>query len=152
MDACHVLLGRPWQFDKDATHKGKANTYVFLWKGKRIIMLPLDHSPEKHNEQKEKTTLLVVSGPKFQHEIKGVDSLLDVVMQESIQTKEKIHEEVESLLEKFTDVITSELPNQLPTMRHIYHCIDFVPSASLPNLPNYKMSPRDHGILKASTG
>ena len=27
MDACHLLLGRPWQFDKDATHRGKTNTY-----------------------------------------------------------------------------------------------------------------------------
>jgi hypothetical protein len=23
MDASHVLLGRPWQFDMDATHKGR---------------------------------------------------------------------------------------------------------------------------------
>ena len=22
MDSCHVLLGRPWKFDKDAVHKG----------------------------------------------------------------------------------------------------------------------------------
>ena len=26
MDASHVLLGRPWQFDVDTTHKGKENS------------------------------------------------------------------------------------------------------------------------------
>lgn len=27
MDACQVLLGRPWQFDVDATHREKENTF-----------------------------------------------------------------------------------------------------------------------------
>lgn len=31
MDACHLLLGRPWQFDRDAFHRGKANTYSFVF-------------------------------------------------------------------------------------------------------------------------
>ena len=29
MDACHILLQRPWQYDVDATHKSKENIYVF---------------------------------------------------------------------------------------------------------------------------
>jgi hypothetical protein len=27
LTACHLLLGRPWQFDHDATHGGHSNTY-----------------------------------------------------------------------------------------------------------------------------
>ena len=30
MNACHLLLGRPWQFDLDATHGGHSNTYSFI--------------------------------------------------------------------------------------------------------------------------
>ncbi|GKV14749.1 hypothetical protein SLEP1_g25572 [Rubroshorea leprosula] len=30
MDACHLLLGRPWQFDRKAIHDGHANTYLFV--------------------------------------------------------------------------------------------------------------------------
>jgi len=30
MNASHVLLGRPWQFDVDTTHKGKENSYSFI--------------------------------------------------------------------------------------------------------------------------
>ena len=25
MDACHVLLGRPWQFEREAVNEGKRN-------------------------------------------------------------------------------------------------------------------------------
>jgi hypothetical protein len=27
MDACHVLLGRPWLFDRKIFHDGRENTY-----------------------------------------------------------------------------------------------------------------------------
>ena len=28
MDVCHVLLGRPWQYDKNVAHDGRMNTYT----------------------------------------------------------------------------------------------------------------------------
>jgi hypothetical protein len=34
MDVCHILLGRPWQFDKNAIYDGKKNTYTFEKDGK----------------------------------------------------------------------------------------------------------------------
>jgi hypothetical protein len=27
MNVCHLLLGRPWQYDRDVHHNGKANTH-----------------------------------------------------------------------------------------------------------------------------
>ena len=30
MDKCHILLGRSWQHDVDAIHKGRDNIYVLL--------------------------------------------------------------------------------------------------------------------------
>lgn len=41
MDVCHVLLGRPWQYDNKAIHNGRDNTYEFSWMGKKVILLPL---------------------------------------------------------------------------------------------------------------
>lgn len=29
MDVFHILLGRPWQYDLQATHKGRENMYEF---------------------------------------------------------------------------------------------------------------------------
>ena len=41
MQACLVLLGRPWKFDNDALHHGRTNTYTFIHKNKSITLLPL---------------------------------------------------------------------------------------------------------------
>ncbi|XP_062001678.1 uncharacterized protein LOC133718811 [Rosa rugosa] len=31
MDACHMLLGRPWQFERGVMHDGRKNTYSFMF-------------------------------------------------------------------------------------------------------------------------
>ena len=31
MDACHILLGRPWQFDGKTVYHGDENTFFFLF-------------------------------------------------------------------------------------------------------------------------
>nr|GEV20023.1 RPM1-interacting protein 4 [Tanacetum cinerariifolium] len=41
MDACHILLGRPWAYDVNATHKGKENTYTFHHDGVKMVLVPL---------------------------------------------------------------------------------------------------------------
>ena len=38
IDDCHILLGRPWQFDKSVVHDGKKNTYTLSIKGKYIVL------------------------------------------------------------------------------------------------------------------
>jgi hypothetical protein len=47
MQACHILLGRPWQFDKDSMHHGRLNLYSFLHIDKKIGLHPM--SPEAIN-------------------------------------------------------------------------------------------------------
>lgn len=36
MEAAHLLLGRPWQHDRDAIHNGGTNQYTFTHCGKKI--------------------------------------------------------------------------------------------------------------------
>ena len=36
MHACHILLGRPWQFTKDAIHYGRESCIVFKFNGKKV--------------------------------------------------------------------------------------------------------------------
>jgi len=40
-------LGRPWQFDLDATHGGRSNTYSFIHKGVHHILKPMKESDIK---------------------------------------------------------------------------------------------------------
>jgi hypothetical protein len=39
--ACHLLLGRPWQVDLDATHGGHSNCYSFVHKGIPHVFKPM---------------------------------------------------------------------------------------------------------------
>ena len=41
MEACSLLLGRPWQYDTDSLHHGRSNHYSFMFKGQKIIIHPM---------------------------------------------------------------------------------------------------------------
>src|SRR5215216_3200954 len=38
MSICHLLLGRPWQFDCGVIHNGRTNHYSFKMKGKEYVL------------------------------------------------------------------------------------------------------------------
>jgi hypothetical protein len=50
MQACHILLGRPWQFDKDSMHHGRLNQYSFLHHNKKIVLHPVSPEAIMHND------------------------------------------------------------------------------------------------------
>lgn len=41
MHVCHLLLGRPWQYDRRVTHDGFTNRYSFTLKRQPITLVPL---------------------------------------------------------------------------------------------------------------
>ena len=54
MDACHLLLGRPCQYDRKCIHDGRKNTYTFWKDGSKIILLPLKDEGKAENMLLEK--------------------------------------------------------------------------------------------------
>lgn len=50
MQACHILLGRPWQFDRSAIHDGQKNVYKILKHGKSYSLSPLRPCEVTHNQ------------------------------------------------------------------------------------------------------
>lgn len=66
MDACGLLVGRPWQYDHNATHEGRSNTYSFVHDGKRHVLKLMMESAirmEKISAQK-KEALKVTPKPR----------------------------------------------------------------------------------------
>ena len=53
MDACHILLGRPWLYDRRVMHNGFLNTYFFTKERKKITLAPL--SPSQLYKDKPQT-------------------------------------------------------------------------------------------------
>ncbi|KAM2080576.1 hypothetical protein ACFX1T_034336 [Malus domestica] len=109
-------------------------------------------SPSEVPKAKNTSFLTLISDKqKIEGAIKEADFFFPIVMKGLLtenKEEEQISSEVQQLLEEFHELISDELPNELPPMRNIQHQIDLVPGASLPNLPHYRMSPAENEILR----
>lgn len=121
MDACHILLGRPWQYDMDTTYKGRDNTYLFWWHGQKIILVPTGtNNPLQRNTTTGGMPLLTLGEGEFMEEVKASGVLLTVVVkgEESVPNA-AIPKISQPLLEEFRDLTPVELPTWLPPMQDI---------------------------------
>ena len=69
MSACHLLLGRPWQFDRKTTHDGFANIYTVRHEGKLKDLIPL--SPHKTIPLPNTQTMQLMNRKGCEKEIKN---------------------------------------------------------------------------------
>jgi hypothetical protein len=67
MDVCHILLGRPWQFDRNVIHDGRKNTYTLEKNGRTHMLLPME---EKRVKEEASTSILLMSGKELLKEVK----------------------------------------------------------------------------------
>ncbi|XP_059068745.1 uncharacterized protein LOC131859194 [Cryptomeria japonica] len=135
MDAFHLLLGRPWKYDMDATYSCRKNTYTMkplpdtkAEKEPIVIVIGEKEMVKTLKESQEESFVLVVK-PKDKDESDCIAPIPDVV---------------KGLLDKYKEVNTSELPSTLPPLRDVCHQIDLIPGASLPNKAPYKMTPNQN--------
>jgi len=147
MDVCHLLLGRPWQYDRAVQHDGRTNSYSFMFEGTKIILVPKKRQQveNKSEEIEELKTLLTLK--EFVEEVEESPEVFLLIGRE-VEAEVEIPEEVKPVLEEFQDVFPEELPKELPPLRDIQHQIDLVPEAVLPHRPHYRMSPKEHEELR----
>jgi hypothetical protein len=170
MEACSLLLGRPWQYDVDSLHHGRSNYYSFMFKGQKIVFHPM--TPEQvlkdDMARAAKATKLLQSPPvaPVQPEITlsnpillatraDFDELHDANlpcyalvcsrMLVSLDEAPMLHipPAVANLLQDYKDVFSAELPPGLPPIRGIEHQIDLIPGAQLPNRAPYRANPEE---------
>jgi len=167
MDACSLLLGRPWEYDTDAKHHGRSNKYTFMHKGKKITLLPL--TPAEIVQAEKDRAESANKEPTVPHENQQAIKLKAPVMLAMNSDLAKIHDDdawcyalvckdalfsiddiastlpapVTNLLQEFRDVFPSEIPPGLPPIRGIEHQINLIPGASLPNRAAYRANPEE---------
>ena len=74
MTVCHLLLGRPWLFDRHVQHNGRANTYHLEFKGKKINLQPM--SPQQIvNESRQKVEVNVEQSPARETNVTAVSDI-----------------------------------------------------------------------------
>ncbi|XP_017984225.1 PREDICTED: uncharacterized protein LOC108663577 [Theobroma cacao] len=76
MDACHLLLGRPWQYDRRAHYDGYKNTYSFIKDGVKIMLTPLKPEDRPKRQDEDKALITVPSLSKAYCELNHLCLLL----------------------------------------------------------------------------
>ena len=82
---------------------------------------------------------------------KGESSEINYPLYALIPFSSPIHDEsvpLDSMISIVIKEFKDDLPNSLHLLRDIQHNINLIPGSSLPNLPHYRMSPKDHQEIK----
>nr|GEY30552.1 hypothetical protein [Tanacetum cinerariifolium] len=135
MDACHILLGHPWLYDRRVKHDGYCNTYTFKKDGVSITLAPLnskDAPPDRVLISKTDFVGLVKVSPPL--------VVFGLLMIEENPITAAAPLSMVPLLNEFKDVFPEEILAWLHVIREIQHCIDFLPGASIPNKLAYRMN------------
>ncbi|GJR36690.1 hypothetical protein Tco_1212374, partial [Tanacetum coccineum] len=141
MDAAHILLGRPRQFDRKTKHDGFH--YSFKKDGVNITLVPFN----SRQIQAEGSNLFMKKTD-FEGLLKTSPYVFTLVVVEENAIISEAPLQVQPLLKEFADVITDDIPPRLLTMRDIQHCIDFIPCSAIPNRPAYQMNLKEFAELQ----
>jgi hypothetical protein len=150
MDVCHLLLGRPWKYDRNVIHDGRMNTHTLEKNGRTHMLLPIK---DKEVKPEVSNTVLLMSGKELLTEVKKKEELQFIMVRKpkivltSIRVDD-LPEEIQKLLEEFADIVVEELPHSLPLIRSVSHHIDLIPGSNFPNKAAYRLMPQENKEVK----
>jgi hypothetical protein len=150
MDVCHLLLGRPWQYDRNMIHDGRKNTYTLDKNGRTYMLFPIK---DKEVKIETRNNVLLMSGKELLKEVKKKEDTQFIVVKNPriVLTSTRVDdllEEIQKLLEEFVDIVVDEPPHSLPPIRSIIHHIDLIPGVILPNKVVYRLTPHENEEVK----
>ncbi|KAL4351939.1 hypothetical protein GQ457_06G015610 [Hibiscus cannabinus] len=149
MHAGHLLLGRPWQFDRRAIHDGFTNRYSFSEKGKE----------ENGKKREGKRMNIFAKGKDIRECLMMKGSLLVLMYKETLLNTNELNpnlpSSIVSLLQDYEDLFPEDTPSGLPHIRGIEHQFDFIPGSTIPNRPAYRSNPeetKERSLVESRSG
>ncbi|XP_020689842.1 uncharacterized protein LOC110104901 [Dendrobium catenatum] len=114
MDICHLILGRPWQFDVGVQYDGRANVYSLNWKGKKLRLLPGPTETQSGN----KAAIHFVSGHNLIQEWRDQAPMFALLVTEPNNQLQQhnVPADISKFLESYRDVTPDVLPSELPPL------------------------------------
>ena len=91
MDVCHLLLGRPWQYDRKVIYDGFKNTYTFRKDGHKIVLAPLKPAIAPASKPVEQNSLL--SKSELEKEIRAGSDVMALVAIEETESEKEIQKQ-----------------------------------------------------------
>jgi uncharacterized protein (UPF0128 family) len=108
IDACHILFGIPWLFDRQVHHDGKKNTYEFKKDGQRYKLMPmLEDTIEKTRNYADintsNGTIILFYTKEFLQEERKSIFCLAVILKEvkSVEKPNVVSTKIKLLLDEF---------------------------------------------------
>jgi len=155
MEATHILLGRPWQFDRKVFYDDFTNKISFNFHGHKVILKSLSpkevhedqvkmrEKREKEHDKKSSKRSLLMSTQQVKKVIVtqkpillAIPKIIDCELVKDSPTC------LDNLVMEYEDVF-QDPPKGLSPLRGIEHQIDFMAGVSLPNHPTYRTNPKE---------
>ena len=118
-----IILGRPWLYNYDVQLLGRANTYSFMYRDRRLVWYPHTIKPVVKRDPKSRIGLIVMKGPTFQHDFTSDIDVSPTCFALILDTRDDTtptppSPEVEGILD-YADALLEVLLGELPPLRHI---------------------------------
>lgn len=124
MEACHLLLGRPWQYDKKSNHDGYTNKFSFIHKERKITLAPLsprevgeDESKmrEKRKKERKEKNSQKKEGKEKENEKKERKTQNLFIKEKEVKKAMQLKKPMILLLSKESDLKVADLTNSFPS-------------------------------------
>lgn len=122
MNACHILLGRPWEFDNNVTNKGKDNVMIFRWGDCKIAMALVPHF-NKVTEKRGENFFIITSNELDLEDAFKESHVFCPTVVKGLMNVEKVDPEIPievgDILNHFQDLVSNDLSPELLPMTDI---------------------------------
>ncbi|CAL2238673.1 unnamed protein product [Prunus armeniaca] len=156
MNVAHVLLGRPWLYDRCVKSCGRENTYTFQHEGKNITLTP---SNPAIKPTKDVQPTLLFKEKASEHRLNTGVSFALLLRPKSNSNPTPLAEPIHQFLPKFSNIIPDDLPDALPTVNNITGFIPPPVPRRMPRSPSPSSTPTDqiedvsdHEVVASSPG